>query len=47
MATDKDGTRIALSLLKCYEAAEMLEVWMVHDDSKDKLIKELKTAALN
>ena len=31
----------------CHEAAEIIGVWMAPDGSKDKLIKELKTAAVN
>ena len=39
---DRNGERMALSYLKCDEAAEMLGVWMARNGNKKTLISVLK-----
>ena len=46
MATDMSGQRIALSHLRCNEAAEMLGVWMAPNGDRTKLISELRAKAV-
>ena len=46
IATDMNGERMALSHLKCDEAAEMMGVWMAPNENMKKLISVLKSRAV-
>ena len=46
LATDISGERIALSHLRCDEAAEMLGVWMAPNGNRRKLVSYLKSKAV-